>query len=76
MYNKYIYDNKFDITDFTISTHSLHYYNSMLVIEKRRINKPCGVRNKGKNEIILCKGHWSGKIFSILKPLDSKTCFH
>ena len=43
--------NKFDVSEFTISTHSLHYYNSMLVIEKREINKPCGVRNKGKSEI-------------------------
>jgi hypothetical protein len=28
------------VTDFTRSTHSLHYYNSILVIEKRRVEPP------------------------------------
>ncbi len=31
---------KFTVTDFTKSVHSLHYYDSVLVIEKRTIEKP------------------------------------
>jgi len=31
---------KLEVTDFTRTAHSLHYYDSMLVIEKRRLEKP------------------------------------
>lgn len=31
---------KFDVNEFTLSTHSMHYYDGVLVIEKRRINPP------------------------------------
>jgi len=32
--------NRLSVTQFTESVHSLHYYDSILVIEKRAINKP------------------------------------
>ena len=32
--------NRLSVTDFTKSVHSLHYYDSVLVIEKRSIEKP------------------------------------
>ena len=32
--------NKLSVTEFTRSAHSLHYYDSILVIEKRLIEKP------------------------------------
>jgi hypothetical protein len=32
--------NKLDVTEFTKSVHSLHYYDSIIVIEKRPIEKP------------------------------------
>lgn len=32
--------DKLNVTDFTRSTHSLHYYDSVLVIEKRPVEKP------------------------------------
>lgn len=35
---------KVAIDDFTKSTHSLHYYDSMLVIEKRKMTKPFDVK--------------------------------
>lgn len=41
---------KLDITQFTRSVHSLHYYDSVLVIEKRPISKPAQVQS-GKMEI-------------------------
>lgn len=35
---------KVEIDDFTTSAHSLHYYDSILVIEKRRMSKPFDVK--------------------------------
>jgi hypothetical protein len=35
---------RFSVTDFTRSVHSLHYYDSILVIEKRTIEKPCHLK--------------------------------
>ena len=32
--------SRFDVNDFTRSAHSLHYYNSVLVVEKRPISEP------------------------------------
>jgi len=32
--------NRLDVTAFTRSVHSLHYYDSILVVEKRPIEKP------------------------------------
>lgn len=31
---------KLDVNEFTLSTHSMHYYNNVLVIEKRKMNPP------------------------------------
>ena len=31
---------QFEVDDFTLSAHSMHYYDSMLVIEKRRMEPP------------------------------------
>jgi len=36
--------NKLSITEFTKSVHSLHYYDSILVIEKRPMEKPVNLR--------------------------------
>ncbi len=30
----------FDVDDFTLSTHSMHFYDSMLVVERRRMSPP------------------------------------
>jgi hypothetical protein len=38
-------DKKFKATDFTKSVYSLHYYDSVLVIEKRLISKPFAVQS-------------------------------
>jgi len=35
---------KLSVTEFTESVHSLHFYNSILVIEKRVIEKPCELK--------------------------------
>jgi cephalosporin hydroxylase len=35
-----VQQNRLSVTDFTKSVHSLHYYDSILVIEKRPIEKP------------------------------------
>jgi hypothetical protein len=35
---------RFDVTDFTRSAHSLHYYDGMLVVEKRPIQKPQAIK--------------------------------
>lgn len=35
---------RLSVTDFTKSVHSLHYYDAILVIEKRPIEKPCEVK--------------------------------
>ena len=37
--------DKLKVNDFTKSAHSLHYYDSVLVIEKRQINRPFDVVN-------------------------------
>lgn len=37
----------FEVDDFTLNTHSMHYYDSMLVIEKRRMQQPVD-RTSGK----------------------------
>jgi hypothetical protein len=42
--------NRLAVTDFTQSVHSLHYYDSILVIEKRRIEKPSHSRT-GKPQV-------------------------
>lgn len=34
---------KLDVNEFTLSTHSMHYYDAVLVIEKRRMNPPFAV---------------------------------
>jgi hypothetical protein len=41
---------RLNVTDFTRSVHSLHYYDSVLVIEKRPIEKPVDLKT-GKLEI-------------------------
>lgn len=33
-------EKKLDVNEFTLSTHSMHYYDAVLVIEKRRMNPP------------------------------------
>lgn len=52
---------KLDVTEFTRSAHSLHYYDSILVIEKRPIEKPTSCKT-GTPEIpdfdITPKGFW------------------
>jgi hypothetical protein len=35
---------KFQVSDFTRTVHSLHYYDSIIVIEKRPIEKPCDLK--------------------------------
>ncbi len=35
---------KLKVTDFTRSAHSLHFYDSVLVIEKRVVNEPINLR--------------------------------
>jgi hypothetical protein len=42
--------SRLDVTKFTTSAHSLHYYDSILVIEKRPVEKPTHLRI-GKAEI-------------------------
>ena len=42
---------KYDITGFTKSTYSLHYYDSMLIIEKRKMDPPFSLDNHGKSEV-------------------------
>lgn len=42
---------KYDITGFTKSTYSLHYYDSMLIIEKRKMDQPFSLDNNGKIEV-------------------------
>ena len=36
--------NKLSVTEFTKSVHSLHYYDSVLAIEKRAIDKPYALK--------------------------------
>jgi len=58
-------ESQLGVTDFTTSVHSLHYYCSVLVIEKRPIVKPLNLKT-GKKEIPVsveslvrqCKGKW------------------
>ena len=38
------------VSDFTKSVHSLHYYDSVLVIEKRPMEKPCNLHS-GKSQL-------------------------
>jgi hypothetical protein len=39
--------SRLSVTEFTKSVHSLHYYNSILVIEKRPIEKPLNLTSSG-----------------------------
>lgn len=39
--------NQLDVSEFTKSVHSLHYYDSILVIEKRPIEKPYSEKRGG-----------------------------
>ena len=36
-------EKELTVNEFTLSTHSMHYYNSVLVIEKRKMNPPFAV---------------------------------
>ena len=42
--------NRLDVNDFTRSTYSLHYYDSILVVEKKLIQKPSECQT-GKSEL-------------------------
>ena len=51
------------VSDFTRSAHSLHFYDSVLVIEKRRLSPPEPVIS-GKDKIVYTKG-------AVMWPLNS-----
>ena len=57
--------NRLSVTEFTRSAHSLHYYDSILVIEKRPIEKPLFLKT-GSPEIPAYEGitnfSWSFKV--------------
>jgi hypothetical protein len=64
------------ITEFTRSVHSLHYYNSILVIEKRPIEKPFHLKT-GKRAIPGLGNSVLGQLIRFLKQaLGQLTALH
>ena len=63
------------VTDFTKSVHSLHYYNGILVIEKRSTEKPFHLKT-GKRTVPGFGTSFSGQLMELLKQVMDRFTGH
>jgi hypothetical protein len=63
--------NRLNVTDFTLSTYALHYYTSMLVIEKRPMDQPFDLIT-GTQSIPEHPSQSSGRIIDRMKMIFNK----